>query len=273
MKKLFSMLLAALMVLSLGFTALASDADNSLQAIVDKGEFVLGFDESFPPMGFKDEDGKHVGFDLDVAAALCEVLGVKLVLQPISWAAKELELNSGAIDCIWNGFTMTPERQEALSFSVPYLENAQILVVKKDSEAQTLADLNGKALALQAGSSAADALSAAEDFKASLKEIAEFDDNMVALMELDQGGVDAVLMDIIVANYYIAQKGAEYRVLSEALAPELFGIGMRKGDAALTAAVNDALETLVESGKLAEISTVWFGEDITVAGKYLAEQK
>ncbi|MEG0767583.1 MAG: transporter substrate-binding domain-containing protein, partial [Clostridia bacterium] len=184
MKRFFALFLSLLLV-SACMPALAEDA--SLQKVLDKGEFVLGLDESFPPLGFRDEDGNIVGFDVDLAQAVCEVLGVTLKLQPIDWSAKELELNGGNIDCIWNGFTMTPERTEAFSFSVPYLANAQVLVVKADSPYQAQTDLAGKVLGLQAGSSAADALSAAEAFKASLGEIAEFDENMTALMDLENG--------------------------------------------------------------------------------------
>jgi polar amino acid transport system substrate-binding protein len=262
--KRLSLLLAGLLLCAAFVPALASSEDGSLQAILDKGELILGFDASFPPMGYTDENGGYVGFDLDVAAAVTEILGVKLALQPINWSAKELELSSGAIDCIWNGFTITQERKEVLDYSIPYLGNAQVLVIRADSGYQALTDLAGKVLGLQAGSSAVDALADSPEFAASLGEVAEFDDYMVALMDLQQGGVDAVLMDTVVANYYITEKGAALSILGEALVPEQFGIGFRKGDALLVEAVNAALFALDENGKLAEISTQWFGSDITI---------
>lgn len=262
MKRLISLLLALTLLLSLAVPALA-DADTSLTKIQEKGEFVLGFDENFPPMGFKDETGNHVGFDLDLAAAVCEKLGVKLVLQPIDWKAKELELNTGKIDCIWNGFSISEERAKAVLFSLPYMKNEQVLVVKKDSAFEKMEDLFGKQIGLQMGSSAADALATATEFKNSLRAAVEFNDNMIAMMDLDKGAIDAVLMDTIVADYYITMKDGAYKTLEPALAIEEFGIGFRLADAALKTAVDDALLALNADGKLAEISNKWFGRDIT----------
>lgn len=264
MKKLLACLLMLLLLVS--GIALAAE-DDSLNYVTDKGTLIVGFDPGFPPMGFADADGNYVGFDLDVAAAVCETLGVDLVLQPIDWDAKELELSSKNIDCIWNGFTMTEERKEALTFSDPYMANEQVLVVKADSEVQTLADLAGSSLGVQAASSAVDALDAAEDFKASLGEVSEYDMNTVLLMDLNKGGVDVALLDIIVAGYYMSTEDVDFRILEEALAPEEFGVGFRKEDVALADAVNGALLELAGNGKLAEISTKWFTEDITTIGK------
>lgn len=267
MKKVLYCLLALLMILPIGVHAENTD-DGSLQYILDKGVLILGFDQGFPPMGFQDEDGEYVGFDLDLAGAVCDILGVELALQPIDWAAKELELNAKNIDCIWNGFTKTPEREEALSLSMPYMANEQVLVVKADSPYQTLADLAGASLGVQAGSSAVDALNAAEEFKASLGEIAEYDMNTILLMDLNKGGVDVALLDIIVAGYYMANEEVDFRVLEEALAPEEFAVGFRKGETALTEAVNAALIELAFNGVMEDISIEWFTADITtVAGQ------
>lgn len=267
MKKLLTCLLALLMILPMAVHAQNAE-DGSLQYILDKNELILGFDPGFPPMGFLDEDGEYVGFDLELAAAVCDQLGVELSFQPIDWAAKELELNAKNIDCIWNGFTKTPEREEALSLSIPYMANEQVLVVKADSPYQTLADLSGATLGVQAGSSAIDALNAAEEFKASLGEVAEYEMNTILLMDLDKGGVDVALLDVIVAGYYMANEPVDFRVLEEALAPEEFVIGFRKGETALTEAVNAALIELAFNGVMEEISTEWFTADITtVAGQ------
>lgn len=265
MKKFLAILLmVSLLVVP---TLVLGEEDNSLATLKEKGTFVLGFDPGFPPMGYTNEVGEFVGFDLDVAVEVAKRLDVELVLQPINWAAKEMELESGNIDCIWNGMTVTPEREEAMSLSLPYLENAQIICVLKDSPYNTLADLSGKVLSLQAGSSAEDALNGAAEFKQTLKEVVAFDNNVTALMDLDNQNSDAVLLDQVVANYYIAQKNADYRVLDESLAPEKYAIGFRKGDVALTEEVNNLLLAMAEDGTLAEISTTWFTKDITTIGK------
>ena len=268
MKKLICTLLALVMLLSMSVYAFAEEAaDESLKKIQDKGELVMGLDSSFPPMGFTDEDGNIVGFDIDLAEGVAERLGVTLKLQPIDWSAKELELSSGAIDCIWNGMTITPDREEQMQISIPYIANAQVLCVKNDSEVQTLADMSGKTLALQAGSSAVDALNKAEDFKASLASVAEFDENMTALLDLDAGNVDAVLIDKIVAEYYIKTKEAGYRLLEEELAIEEYGIGFRKGDVALCDAVNQVLVDMYNDGSMSVILNEWFGNDDTIVAE------
>jgi polar amino acid transport system substrate-binding protein len=265
MRRYIALVLMALTLASAALTgcgALAS-GDKSWDKVKEKGEFVLGLDESFPPMGFKDENNNITGFDIDVATEVCSRLGIKLVPQPINWDTKEEELNSGKIDCIWNGFTITEDRKANILFSKPYMDNRQVLVVKKDSTLSKLSDFAGKKLALQASSSAADALNASEDFKSKLGEVVELDDNMNALMDLEKGGVDAVLMDEIVANYNIIAKKADYKVLDEALASEKYGVGFRKGEQALCDAVWKAMKELKEDGTVAEISTKWFGEDVT----------
>ena len=164
----------------------------------------VGLDDSFPPMGYRDDNNEIVGFDIDLAKAVCEKLGWGVEFIPIDWNAKEMELNSGNIDCIWNGMTLTPERIEAMSCSAPYLKNEQVLVVKANSDIATLADLAGKNIALQAGSSAEDALKGATELNTSIAAANTFADNMLCFMDLNQGASDAVLVDSIVANWYIA---------------------------------------------------------------------
>jgi polar amino acid transport system substrate-binding protein len=249
------------------FSAASFAADTSLKAVQDKGKLILGLDDSFPPMGYRNDDNEIVGYDIDLAKEATKRLGLKLVLQPIDWNAKEQELNTGKIDCIWNGFTITDEREKAMSFTKPYLKNAQVVVVKKDSGYTSLASLKGKKVGLQAGSSAADALASAKDFRASLKDVIEFKDNLTALMDLEAKGVDAVVMDLIVANDNIKRSGKPYVVLDESLAPENYGVGFRKGDLALRDAIQVTLEAMAKDGTIAKISTKWFGKDISVVGK------
>ena len=261
MKKFVAILLSLVLLM----TAAALAEDGSLDAIKNKGTLVVGLDASFPPMGFTNDDGELVGYDLSLAEEVCKRLGVELVKQPIDWAAKDMELNTGNIDCIWNGMTVTEERQEIYSVSMNYLQNAQVVVVLEDSPVNTLADLAGKTIALQAGSSAAEAVAANTELLESLAGVPiEFADYAMALMDLDNKGVDAVVMDVIVANYYITTKGAAYRVLEEQLAPEYYAIGFRKADVALTDAVNALLKEMAADGTIAKISTEWFGKDISI---------
>ncbi len=265
MKKILALVLVLMMALSM-VPAMAS-GDDSLDYILNKGTFILGFDASFPPMGFVDENGDYVGYDLDLAKEVCARLGVELVLQPIDWAAKELELNAKNIDCIWNGMTATADRAKSMYLSAPYLENAQVLCVKADSAVNTLADLAGKTVSVQAASAGAEAVDAAAEFKASLKEVSEFQDYAIALMDLDNGSCDAVAIDIIVAEYYIAKKGASYRILDETLSPEQYAIGFRKADEALCQKVNDTLLEMAKDGALERITTEWFSTNISIIGK------
>ena len=270
MKKLVSILIVLLAVSALVFAQGAQESsseDNSLKKVMDKGEFVLGLDDSFPPMGFRDESGEIVGFEIDVAKEVCSRLGIKLVPQPIDWAAKEQELATGNIDCIWNGFTITEERKNALTFSDPYVNNAQVAVVKGDSSYKVLADLAGKKVGVQAGSSAQDAIDDTPDFKKNIKSVVEFKDNLTALMDLEIGGVDAVVMDLLVANDNINRSGKDFKVIEEGLSKEEYGIGFRKGDVALRDAVQAKLNEMAKDGSLAKIATKWFGADITVVGK------
>ncbi len=244
-----------------------ASADTSWEKIKEKGELVLGLDESFPPMGFRDENNNIVGYDVDLAQAVADRLGVKLKLQPINWDTKDQELNTGNIDCIWNGFTITDERKQNILFSDPYMNNQQVLVVLADSKYKKLADLKDKSVALQATSSAADALNSKADFKATLKEVVELKDNNLCLMDLKTGNVDAVAMDEIVARYYIQMKAEKYRVLDEGLGGEVYGIGFRKADVQLVTTINDTLKEMAKDGKIAEISNKWFGKDISIIGK------
>ena len=241
--------------------------DQSLQKVTDKGVFVLGLDDSFPPMGYRNENNEIVGFDIDLAKEVTKRMGVELKLQPIDWNAKEQELNTGNIDCIWNGFTITEERQQVINFTDPYVDNAQVAVVWTDSPVQNLADLAGKKVGIQAGSSASDAVYGDQAFADSLDEIVEVKDNLTALMDLEIGGVDAVVLDLFVANDNIKRSGKDFRILDEHLSSEKYGIGFRKNDQALRDEVQKHLEAMAQDGTLAKISTDWFGGDITVIGK------
>ena len=271
MKKILFASSAALAVIAFTLAACGpakqASGDESLKKIEAAGKLTVGLDDAFPPMGFRDANNEIVGYDVDLAREVASRMGVALALQPIDWNAKEQELNTGKIDCIWNGFTITAEREKAILFSEPYLRNAQVLVVRSGAPYKKLADLAGKSIGLQAGSSAADAVSGAADFKASLKETIEFKDNLTALMDLEAKGVDAVVMDLLVANDNIVRSGKPYAVMEESLAPELYGVGFRLGDAALRNKVQETLKAMAADGTVAKISAKWFGSDISIIGK------
>ena len=270
MKKWIAMLIAAMMLLSCS-AALAEDT--GLADVLAKGTLVMGFDEAYPPMGFVADDGTHVGFDIDLAREVCARLGVELVLQPISWDAKELELSGKNIDCIWSGLTITPERQEQMLFSIPYLANEQVLVVRSDSGIATMADVAGKVLGTQAGSSSVDVLDATPELKDAVAEVALYGDFVTALMDLRLGGIDVLLIDSVVGNYYIAQQEdpSFFTVLPEVLEAEEYGIAFRKGEKTLADAVSSTLVAMLDDGTLAKITADWFANDITVVADY-AEQ-
>jgi polar amino acid transport system substrate-binding protein len=253
MKKTLALLFAVLMVVSL-FTGCAPKAKNTLK---------LGLDDAFPPMGYRDDKGNLVGFDIDLAKEVCKRLNYELVLQPINWSLKQQELDSGNVDCLWNGYTITDERLKDNSITAAYMKNRQIIVVKTGATVKSLDDLKGKKLAFQAGSSAEEALNGNEAFKSSLGQVLQYDDNNKALMDLVSGGCDAVLMDEIVARHYVkTEKGCEVTDLS--LADEEYGVGFRKKDTALRDKVEKTLKEMAKDGTLAKISTEWFGSDITV---------
>jgi ketol-acid reductoisomerase len=207
------------------------------------------------------------GFDIDLAKEVTKRMGVGLKLQPIDWNANVQELNTGNIDCIWNGFTMTEERKKVVNFTDPYVDNAQVAVVRNDSSYTTLKSLANKKVGIQAGSSASDAVYGNIEFANSLNEVVEFKENLTALMDLEIGGVDAVVLDLFVAVDNIQRSGKDFRILDEHLSTEEYGIGFRKNDQALRDEVQKQLLAMANDGTLAEISTVWFGTDITVVGK------
>lgn len=267
MKKLIlvamTAILAGTLMMGCSQKAEESTGDESLTYITEKGTFVLGLDDTFPPMGFRDDNNEIVGFDIDLAQAVCDELGVELVLQPIDWKAKENEIATKRIDAIWNGFSITEEREANMTLSNPYMDNNMAIVVKNADNIADQAGLAGKKLAVQGGSSAETALDSAKELKDSLAEVVAYDSNTVALVDLEAGGVDAVLMDSVVADYFIASNGKDFSLLKDVISSEHYAVGFRKGEEALKKAVDDAFVALKESGELAEISTKWFGSDVT----------
>mgnify|MGYP000425143838 FL=1 len=230
------------------------------------GTFTVGFDQDFPPMGFVGEDGEYTGFDLELAQETAKRLGLTYVAQPIAWDAKNMELESGNIDCIWNGFTMTG-REDEYTWSEPYMENSQVVVVMEDSGIETLEDLAGKIVEVQADSSAEAALKEMPDLTSTFGTLQTTPDYNTAFMDLEMGSVDAIAMDVIVAGYQMQEREGSFKILEESLASEEYAIGFKKGNTELCEKVQQTLEEMAADGTMAEISEKWFGEDITTVGK------
>ncbi len=298
MKKLGSMLLMGVMVMSLAgcgsqstgattsettteaakdtsaedTSAKNQEADEAATEDADSqeagGSFTVGFDQDFPPMGFVGDNGEYTGFDLDLAKEVAGRLGLEFVPQPIAWDAKDMELNSGTIDCIWNGFTING-REDDYTWSEPYMDNSQVFVVTADSGISSFADLAGKIVEVQADSSAEAALKENAELTGSFKTLQTTPDYNTAFMDLEMGAVDAIAMDVIVAGYQIEQRddGDQYVILDETLASEKYGIGFKKGNEELRDKVQATLEEMAADGTLEKISDEWFGRDVTIIGK------
>ena len=230
----------------------------------DAGTLVIGLDDSFPPMGFRDESGNLVGFDIDLAKEACERMGYTPEFKPIDWDSKEMELNTGSIDLLWNGVTISESRAKEMLFTAPYVANTQIILVRKDSGIATKADLAGKAVGLQAGSSAVDALYKDAETADSLKEVNEYADNMLAFLDLEIGRLDAVVVDVIVAGYYIRTSGKDFEILDENFGAEDFGVAMKLGNTELLSKLQKTLDEMVKDGTAGKISQEWFGEDVLI---------
>ncbi len=271
--KLISAIMAMAMTVSLCFAGCGNAAtssteagtsateDNSLQKIKDSGKFVLGLDATFKPMGYTDENDNIVGFDIDVAEEVCKRMGVELVKQPINWETKETDLDMGKCDCIWNGMSVSAERAEKMNLSDPYMKNAMVFVVKGDSTVTKMDDLKNAKIAVQNGSTAQEILEASA-IKDTIT-VSAIATNVEALQQLETGLVEAVFLDKVVADYEIKTSGKDYKVLPEGLEEEEYAIGFRKNDQKLRDEVQKILGEMKADGKLAEISTKWFGSDIT----------
>ena len=230
------------------------------------GTFTVGFDQEFPPMGYVGDDGEYTGFDLEVAEEVAKRLGMEFVPQPVDWAAKDMELESGNIDCIWNGFTMTG-REDDYTWTEAYMANQQVFVVTAESGIKTLADLAGQVVEVQAESSAEAALKDDPDLTGTFGTLQTTPDYNTAFMDLQMGAVDAIAMDEVVARFQIEQRQVDFIVLDETLAAENYAVGFKKGNDALKDQVQAQLEALAADGTLAKISEKWFDKDITTIGK------
>ena len=239
----------------------SASASASGEATTDESErttFTVGFDAEYPPYGYMDDNGDYTGFDLELAQAVCDMEGWELVKTPINWDSKDMELNSGSIDCIWSGFTMNG-REDDYTFSIPYVDNSQVMVVAEDSGINSLEDLSGKIVGVQAASAALTLLQSEEEggqkaLADTFANLQEFPDYNSAFVELQAGSIDAVAMDIGVANYQLKTRGEGFKIIEEPLNTEQYAIGFKKGNTELCDIVNKDLEELTNNGTVAELA-------------------
>lgn len=237
-----------------------SDKDGSLDKILDEHQLILGLDASFKPMGYTNENDEIVGFDIDVAEEVCSRLGVDLVKSPIEWGTKEKDLNSGKIDCIWNGMPVSDSNRKQMLLSEPYMKNSLVFVVTSASIIAEKKDLKGKHIAVQKGSAAQKVLKKSKIGKKA--HIVSFAANTEALQQLDNNQVDAVFLDSVVIDHEMLSSGKEYVILPDVLREEEYAIGFRKEDQALCDKVEEILHEMKEDETLSEISMKWFGKDV-----------
>jgi len=264
MKKLTSLLMLSLtagVLLSGCGNKDSAPAAQSAAAPAMPTKIVIGLDDNFPPMGFRNEKNELVGFDISMAQEATRRMGIEAEFKPIDWSAKEAELNGKRVDMLWNGLTITEERKKNIAFTSPYMENHQIIVVPKSSTIKTKAELAAKVIGIQDGSSAIDAVQR-DPIAASFKELKKFGDNVTALMDLSTGRLDAVVLDEVVGRYYTAKRPDDYAVLEDNFGTEEYGVGLRKDDSELLAGLQKALDEMKADGSAARISTEWFGKDI-----------
>lgn len=266
------LVLFAIMVLLVGSFALTgcgsdneSGSDDSWAYIEGNGEMIIGLDDTFAPMGFRDEDGNLVGFDIDLATAVCEYLGVDATFQPINWDSKELELESKKIDCIWNGMSATPERMESMSLSNKYLNNKIVIMALDDSvKVEKASDLANYNIGTQADSAALETMAADPDYDTFSENVTEYKTYDQALMDMQAGRLDCIVVDQVLGEYKNSKLQEKMIVCDYDFGDDYYAIGFRAEDKELTAKVNEAIKALIDDGTAAEISEKWFGKDIVV---------
>ncbi|HEM6115692.1 amino acid ABC transporter substrate-binding protein [Streptococcus pluranimalium] len=271
MKKLMTVLtlaVAALVLVACGSNkAKEKTSKDNWKTYQEKKTITIGFDNTFVPMGYKDKSGKNVGFDIDLANAVFKEYGIKVKWQAINWDLKETELDNGNIDMIWNGYSVTKEREEKVAFTNSYMKNEQVLVSKKSSNITDFKDMKDKVLGAQSGSSGYEAFSAnpkvLKDFVKD-GDATQYETFTQALIDLKNDRIDGLLIDRVYANYYLQEEGDidQYNIVTGDFEGEAFAVGARKADKTLVNKVNAAFKKLYEEGKFQEISNKWFGEDV-----------
>ncbi|MFP4168059.1 MAG: amino acid ABC transporter substrate-binding protein [Desulfonatronovibrionaceae bacterium] len=249
------------LVLCLGLASTAAAEDNSWETIKEKGELRIGLDDAFPPMGFRNDKGELIGFDIDAAEKLGDRLGIDIKWQPTAWDGVIHSLNSGKFDCIWNGMTITDERAEKVDFTDPYIMDGQIVVIQMANNIiHKFRDLKDKTIGVQQGSSA---LEAVEELPVEPGKVKEYESNPKALLDLESGRLDAVVIDNVAGRYVIANRPGKFKALSGFITKEPFGVAFRQEDDMLRKKIQEELNEMVADGTMGRISQKWFGEDIT----------
>ena len=266
MKKKLTVL-AMVFVLIFTMLALTGCGDKDKEADADAKEtIIVGLDDTFAPMGFRDESGELVGFDIDLARAVAEELGMNVEFKPIDWKAKEAELSAGTVDCLWNGMSVTPDRIEGMALTYKYLNNKIVLMSLADSDLDvTSADqLKDLKIGTQAGSAALEMLQANEAYDSFKDNISEYDKYDTAIMDLKAGRVDVIAVDQVLGEYTNNNLGGEMKECTYSLGDDFYTIGCASDNTELRDKINDALKKLIDDGKANEISEKWFGKDIMV---------
>ena len=244
-----------------------SSADNSLQKVKENGKLVLGLDDTLAPMGFRDDNGEIVGFDIDLAREVANRLGVELEAKPIDWSSAILSLKKGDVDVIWNGFAVNESRKQQVNFTKPYLYNRLMIAKYSDrDDINSKEELKGKIVGVQSGSSNYETL-VNDPVSKEIKEIRQYDSYVNAFLDLEAKRIDAVIVDEIVARYYISKENADFTLLEDKpITSQYLSVGLRKTDIELLNAIDKALDDMRADGKAAEISTKWFGKDVFIKG-------
>ncbi len=260
-----AVLAGVLSVIAIGALAGCGGEDKKAAPTAAKPEKIIaGLDDTFAPMGFRDDNGTIVGFDVDMAKAVSKEIGVPIEFKPIDWASKEAEITAGRIDCIWNGFTVTEERKKVLDYTDAYLNNTQVFVVLAGSDVQEAADLKGRKVCAQEGSTSETAMNKQPEMRDGFGTWKLYPDFSSCFMDLEAGRMDAILGDSVLINYYMQKKPGAFRVLPGVVANEEYAVGVKKGNENLVKLLNDGFKKVEASGEAAKISEKWFGTDLTI---------
>ena len=258
MKRIISVVLLLVMA-----GVLFAGCVNTTKTEPAKKKIVIGLDDNFPPMGFKDEKNNIVGFDIDMAKEAAKRLGIEVEFKGIDWSSKEAELNSKRIDALWNGMNITEERKKNVLFSDPYMESKQLIFVLANSPIKSAADLKGKVVGVQQSSIGEEVVTKDEKLKATLKDFKKYPDCVAAFMDLKTGRLDAVVTDEILGRYYMSKEAGAYIAIEQPLGEVgVYGVGFRKDDKELRDKVQNVLNEMKKDGTSAKISQKWFGADI-----------
>ena len=273
MKKRITMLVLALLMLVLGCAACGSGdeggEDNSWEYIKNNGKLIVGLDDTFAPMGFRDEAGTLVGFDIDLANAVGEVLGVAVEFQPIDWTGKEMELSSKRVDCLWNGMSATPERQESMALTDKYLNNMlKIASFDTSINIKSAAELANFQIGIQGDSAALEVVMEHPDYASFAANIVEYPTYDEAMLDMQAGRVQVIVVDQVLCDYKNSNLETKMVYSDFDFGDDFYAIGCRKGDVELAAKITDAIKTLIDNGKAAEISQKWFGQNVVILEGY-----